>query len=106
MGVLVKSKNSVIVKGDKSLSKRDFSRVIKPLNLFGVKTRSYKNKLPLKIFGTNYLRPINYEELKGSAQVKSCIMLAALNTPGTTKITCIPSRDHTERLFKYLKLIR
>ena len=104
LGVLAKSKNSVIVKGDKSLSKRDFSRVIKPLNLFGVKTRSYKNKLPLKIFGTNYLRPINYEELKGSAQVKSCIMLAALNTPGITKIKCIPSRDHSERLFKYLKL--
>ena len=54
--------------------------------------------------GTQYLRPINYSEFKGSAQVKSCIMLAALNTPGITKIKCKPSRNHTELLFKSLKL--
>ena len=69
-----------------------------------LKFSSKKYKLPIKIRGTKYLRPINYEELKGSAQVKSCIMLAALNAPGTTKIKCTPSRDHTERLFKHLKL--
>ena len=75
MGVLASSKNSVIIKGDKSLSSRDFGRVIKPLNLFGVKINSKKNKLPLKIKGNSFLRPINYFEKKGSAQVKSCIML-------------------------------
>ena len=104
LGVLAKSKNSFIIKGDKSLSQRDFERVIKPLNSFGVKIHSKNNKLPIKMQGTEHLRPIDYEELKGSAQVKSCIMLAALNAPGITKIKCIPSRDHTERLFKYLKL--
>jgi len=104
LGLLARTEKNVILKGDKSLSNRDFLRVIKPLSLFGVKISSKKYKLPIKIRGTKYLRPINYEELKGSAQIKSCIMLAALNTPGTTKIKCIPSRDHTERLFKHLKL--
>ena len=104
LGVLARTKKNVILKGDKSLSLRDFSRVIKPLNQFGVKITSNNGKLPIKIKGTDYLRPINYEELKGSAQVKTCIMLAALNTPGITKIKCVPSRDHTERLFKHLKL--
>ena len=104
MGVLASSKNSVIIKGDKSLSSRDFGRVIKPLNLFGVKINSKKNKLPLKIKGNSFLRPINYFEKKGSAQVKSCIMLSALNTFGQTTIKCRKSRDHTEKLFKHLNL--
>jgi len=104
MGVLANSKNSVIIKGDKSLSSRDFGRVIKPLNLFGVQINSKKNKLPLKIKGNSFLRPINYFEKKGSAQVKSCIMLTALNTFGQTIIKCKKSRDHTEKLFKYLNL--
>ena len=103
-GVLAKSTKSVILKGDQSLSKRDFSRIIRPLNLFGIKTKSKKNKLPLKITGTNFLRPIEYDELIGSAQVKSCLLFCALNTPGITKIRAVPSRDHTERLFKFLKL--
>ena len=104
LGLLAKSNKSVIIKGDKSLSKRDFSRVIKPLNFFGVKIRSKKNKLPLILQGTNYLRPIYFVEKKGSAQVKSCIMLASLNTPGITKIKCVRSRDHSERIFKHLKI--
>ena len=104
MGALSASNNSLNIKGDKSLSSRDFGRVIKPLNLFGVKIDSKKNKLPLKMRGTNFLRPINYSENKGSAQVKSCIMLSALNTFGETTIKCKKSRDHTENLFKYLKL--
>ena len=104
MGVLASSKNSVILKGDKSLSSRDFGRVIKPLNLFGVQINSKKNKLPLKIRGNSFLRPISYFEKKGSAQVKSCIMLSALNTFGQTTIKCKKSRDHTEKLFKYLNL--
>ncbi len=104
LGVLARSENYIILKGDKSLSNRDFSRVIKPLNHFGVKIKSNNNKLPLKMNGNKFLKPIYYEENKGSAQVKSCIMLAALNSPGITKIKCIPSRDHTERMFKYIKI--
>ena len=104
IGVLAKSNKTIVLKGDKSLSKRDFSRVIKPLKKFGLTFKSNKNNLPIKFKGTNYLSPIQYEELKGSAQVKSSILLAALNTPGKTKVRCFPSRDHTERLFKFLNL--
>ena len=104
IGVLARSNKTIVLKGDKSLSKRDFSRVIKPLKKFGLSFKLSKNNLPLKFKGTNYLSPIKYEELKGSAQVKSCILLAALNTPGKTIIRCFPSRDHTERLFKFLNL--
>jgi 5-enolpyruvylshikimate-3-phosphate synthase len=84
-GTLVKSNKTVILKGDASLSKRDFSRVIKPLNLFGVKVLSNSNRMPIKIKGTNFLKPIKFDEVLGSAQVKSCIMLAALNTPKSNK---------------------
>ncbi len=104
MGVLSNSDKAVVIKGDKSLSRRDFERVIKPLNLFGVKISSKNNKLPLKLKGTKFLRPIKYFEKKGSAQVKSCILLAALNTNGETIIKCKKSRDHTEKLFKNLNL--
>ena len=58
-------------------------------------------KLPIKTSGSKFLRPINYIEEKGSAQVKSSIMLAALNTPGITSITSKPSRNHTENILKY-----
>ena len=104
MGVLSNCDKQIVIKGDKSLSGRDFERVIKPLNLFGVKINSKNNKLPLKLKGTKFLRPINYYEKKGSAQVKSCILFAALNTNGETVLKCKKSRDHTEKLFKSLNL--
>jgi len=105
LGLLVHSKKKIKIIGDKSLSKRDFSRVIKPLKKFGAKLYSYnKNKLPISIIGSKFIKPINYIENKGSAQCKSSIMLAALNTPGTTYIKAKKSRNHTELLFKYLKV--
>ncbi len=104
LGLLVKSEKTVKIIGDKSLSKRDFSRVTEPLKKFGTNIMSKNKSLPVEILGTNFLRPINYIESKGSAQCKSAIMLAALNTPGTTFIKAKKSRNHTELLFKYLKL--
>ena len=104
LGLLVHSKKKVKLKGDKSLSKRDFLRVIKPLEKFGAKFDSNFGKLPIKIQGTNYPKPIKYNEIKGSAQCKSAVMLAALNTKGETIIKAKKSRDHSELLFKYLKL--
>ena len=68
LGLLVKSKIKVKLIGDKSLSKRDFSRVIKPLRDFGVNIKSKNNLLPIEITGTNFLRPIKYNENIGSAQ--------------------------------------
>jgi len=104
LGLLVHSKNKIIIKGDKSLSKRDFSRVTMPLKNFGASFITNKGRLPIKVLGTNYSIPINYYEKKGSAQCKSAVMLAALNTKGTTIIKAKKSRDHTELLFKYLNL--
>ena len=102
LGLLVKSKFKVRLIGDKSLSRRDFSRVIKPLRLFGVNIKSKNNKLPIEILGSDFLRPVTYYENIGSAQVKSCILLSALNTPGTTIIKSKKSRNHTELMLKFL----
>ena len=104
MGLLTHSKNTIRLKGDKSLSKRDFLRIIKPLRKFGADFKSNFGKLPIKIKGTNNPIPIVYNETKGSAQVKSSVMLAALNTDGETIIKAKKSRDHSELLFKHLKL--
>ena len=104
LGLCVKSKNKIKLIGDKSLSKRDFSRVTEPLKLFGANLKSKKNLLPVEILGNRFLRPINYLENKGSAQCKSTVILAALQTPGITKIKAKKSRNHTELLLKYLKI--
>ncbi len=104
LGLLVHSKKKVQLKGDESLSKRDFLRVIKPLKKFGAKFNSNYGKLPIQIQGTNFTKPIRYFENKGSAQCKSAVMFAALNTSGETIIKAKKSRDHSELLFKHLKL--
>ena len=105
LALLIKSPFKIKLVGDSSLSQRDFSRIIIPLKKFGVnfypKNRS---KLPLYISGTNFLSPIKYHEKKGSAQCKSSVMLAALNTDGKTIIKAKKSRDHTEILFKHLNI--
>ena len=103
--LLINSSKKIKIVGDKSLSKRDMKRIIDPLTEFGATFYpKNKNTLPLYIKGSNYLRPINYLELKGSSQCKSSVMLAALLAPGETKLMCKPSRNHTELLFKYLKI--
>ena len=105
LGLLIKSPHKIKLIGDKSLSKRDFSRVTNPLKKFGAKFYyKIKNKLPLSILGSKNIKGINYFEDKGSAQVKSSIMFAALNAPGTTSIKAKKSRNHSELLFKYLKI--
>ena len=101
-GLCSATRKNIKLIGDKSLSKRDFSRIIKPLSLFGVNIKSYNGLLPIKFLGSNFLRPINFFEDKGSAQVKTCIILSAINTPGITRIKALKSRDHTELLLKYL----
>ena len=104
LSLLIKTEKKIKLIGDKSLSKRDFSRVTKPLKLFGANITSKKNCLPVTIQGTNFLRPINYLENIGSAQIKTACCFAALNTPGVTTIRARKSRNHTELLFKYLKI--
>ena len=104
LGLLTHSKTKVKINGDKSLSKRDFNRVVRPLEKFGAKIETNNGKLPILIKGTNKPVPIKYHETKGSAQCKSSVMLAALNTKGKTLIKAKKSRNHTELLYKYLKL--
>ncbi len=102
MGLLVHSKNKIKIIGDKSLSKRDFLRVTKPLEKFGAKFKTNFGKLPVVIKGTKNPIPVKYKENKGSAQCKSAVMLAALNTKGKTIIKAKKSRNHSELLFKHL----
>ena len=104
MGLLIHSTKKIKLIGDKSLSKRDFFKVIDPLKKFGANIKSNNGKLPITILGTKDPKGIFYKESKGSAQCKSSVMLAALNTSGQTIIKAKKSRNHTELLFKYLKI--
>ena len=105
LALLINSPKKIKLIGDKSLSKRDFSRVIQPLKKFGMNFYpNNKTTLPISIKGKNLIRPIKYFENKGSAQCKSSVLLAALNASGKTFIKAKKSRDHTEILFKNLKI--
>ena len=105
LGLLINSKNKIKLIGDQSLSRRDFKRVADPLSKFGPTFKLTRNKyLPLTIKGVNVTKPIYYYEDKGSAQVKSSLILAALKTKGTTIIKAKKSRNHTEILCKHLGL--
>ena len=104
LGLLVHSNKQIKLIGDQSLSKRDFKRITEPLEKFGATFKSTSGKLPILVKGTKNVNPIYYHEKKGSAQCKSSVMLAALNTKGKTVIKAKKSRNHTELLYKYLKL--
>lgn len=88
--------------GDASLSKRPMGRVIDPLSRMGAEfTGSPGGTMPLMLRGTVPALPITYRLPVASAQVKSAILLAALNTPGiTTVIEPVPTRDHSERMLR------
>ena len=89
--------------GDDSLTQRPMRRVTDPLTDFGANFQ-LRNKefLPIVVKGANLPIPITYEMEVASAQVKSAILLAGLNTPGiTTVIEKEKTRDHTETLLKY-----
>tara|TARA_B100000795_G_scaffold217293_1_gene171270 strand:- start:534 stop:1868 length:1335 start_codon:yes stop_codon:yes gene_type:complete len=103
--LLLKSPYKIKLIGDTSLSKRDFSRIIKPLEKFGASFfPQKKTTLPIFIKGSENIRGIKYNEEKGSAQIKSCVILAALNATGKTFIKAKKSRNHTELMLKNLKI--
>ena len=105
LGWLVNTKAPIKIIGDKSLSKRDFLRIAKPLNEFGPIIKLNKNKnLPLTIHGSESLRPIKYFEKRGSAQCKTSVIFAGFRTQGKTIIRAKKSRNHTELLCKYLRM--
>tara|TARA_Y200000002_G_scaffold303839_1_gene259372 strand:+ start:2437 stop:3729 length:1293 start_codon:yes stop_codon:yes gene_type:complete len=92
--------------GDNSLSKRSMSRLTLFLEKMGAKIQlTEKDFLPLHINGDTDLIPMEHVMQKASAQVKSALMLSALNLRGKTKIIeKRNTRDHTERLMNYLKI--
>lgn len=100
MGLLASQAVTAVLTGDASLSRRPMARVIDPLGQMGARIdASPGGRLPLRIEGIEPAVPITYCLPVASAQVKSAVLLAALNTPGvTTVIEPVPTRDHTERM--------
>ena len=103
-GILIDTPYPIKIIGDRSLSKRDFKRIAKPLSKFGASFKLNNNSLPLLVNGSQKLKPIKYFEKRGSAQCKSSVMFGAIKASGKTTIKAKKSRNHTELLFKYLKL--
>lgn len=102
MGLLASHAITAAFTGDASLSQRPMGRVIEPLSQMGAGfTASPGGTLPLMMEGAQPAVPITYRLPVASAQVKSAVLLAALNTAGvTTVIEPVPTRDHTERMLR------
>lgn len=101
-GLLAGIEVPAVLIGDESLSKRPMKRIIEPLSLMGANIQSTDGHAPL-IIQKAPLHSINYTSKLASAQVKSCILLAGLNTDGTTTVTEPSiSRNHTELMLKYM----
>nr|WP_247718211.1 3-phosphoshikimate 1-carboxyvinyltransferase [Qipengyuania proteolytica] len=102
MGLVASHGITAAFTGDASLSKRPMGRVIDPLSTMGASfTPSPGGTLPLMMEGMQPAVPIEYRLPVASAQVKSAVLLAGLNTPGTTTvIEPVPTRDHTERMLR------
>ena len=85
--------------------KRPMGRVIEPLSLMGADiTASPGGRLPLMVRGLCPAVPIEYTLPVASAQVKSAVLLAGLNTPGITRvIEPVPTRDHSERMLRRVR---
>ena len=102
MGLVASHPITATFIGDASLSKRPMNRVIEPLSQMGADfSASPGGRLPLMLRGLSPAVPIEYRLPVASAQVKSAILLAGLNTPGITRvIEPVPTRDHSERMLK------
>ena len=102
MGIIASHGISATFIGDASLSGRPMGRVIDPLSQMGASFEaSSGGTLPLMMRGALPAVPFEYRLPVASAQVKSAVLLAGLNTPGiTTVIEPVPTRDHTERMLR------
>jgi 3-phosphoshikimate 1-carboxyvinyltransferase len=103
MGLLASHPLTACLTGDASLRRRPMARVTAPLAQIGASFMGRAGgRLPLAIRGTADPLPIEYRLPVPSAQVKSAILLAGLNTPGiTTVIEPEPTRDHTELMLRH-----
>lgn len=102
MGLVSSHAITATFTGDASLSKRPMGRVTEPLSQMGADVRSSPGgRLPLMVRGLCPAVPITYTLPIASAQVKSAVLLAGLNTPGITRvIEPVPTRDHSERMLR------
>ena len=95
-GALAAHPFTTTITGDESLRRRPMQRVIEPLSRMGARFESTNGSLPLTIIGSS-LTPVEYTPTVPSAQVKSAILLAGLQTSGRTVVhEIVPTRDHTE----------
>ena len=95
-GLLAAQEGSFTLAGDASLSRRPMERIRKPLEAMGARLSLTDGHAPLSIQGGK-LHPIDYSMPVPSAQVKSCILFAGLQTAGTTTIReSVRTRDHSE----------
>jgi 3-phosphoshikimate 1-carboxyvinyltransferase len=104
LGLMATHDMRVFLTGDASLRRRPMGRAIEPLSRMGASFEARPgNRLPLLLRGASLPVPIRYELPVASAQVKSAILLAALNTPGTTTVVePEATRDHSERMLRHL----
>lgn len=102
MGAVATTPVLTFFTGDESLRKRPMRRVIEPLALFGAESWSREGGLlPLAMKGARHPLAIAHEVAVASAQVKSALLLAALNAPGRSRIVQKTlTRDHTEKMLK------
>ena len=104
LGLVASHPISATFIGDASLSRRPMGRVIEPLSLMGAAFEANSGAngsqtLPLMLRGLSPAVPIAYRLPVASAQVKSAVLLAGLNTAGITRvIEPVATRDHTERM--------
>ena len=99
MGLVASHPVTAMFVGDASLSRRPMDRVIEPLGRMGAQVLAADGRLPLTLTGSCPAVPIRYLLPVASAQVKSAVLLAGLNTPGETSIIePVPTRDHSERM--------
>ncbi len=90
---------SFTLDGDDSIRRRPVDRIAEPLRLMGAEIEATKGRLPPLVVHGARLRAISYELAVASAQVKSCVLLAALAADGATTVgEPARSRDHTERM--------
>lgn len=102
MGVIAGHDMRAELVGDASLSRRPMGRVLAPLLQMGAGVEEGREKLPLTLIGSSDLVPIEYVLPVPSAQVKSAVLFAGLQTAGaTTVVESEPTRDHTERMLTY-----
>ena len=96
MGLVASHPIATEFTGDTSLSRRPMARVATPLRRLGARIEG--DRLPLRVAGVCPAIPTHHRLEIPSAQVKSALLLAALNTPGVTTVEGPPSRDHLERM--------